>query len=377
MGNLVSSEYKPQEFYVRAQYESIPISDAYAFMMSLYPETADGIDLMKGFTAVDTSNLPVTSDEMNGLRARLGLGLPNNNKQNVDIYPGNPDLLYTHAVTKNFPEWTNTITQMRSNALTQFEGTYPNFVQDLKTALNKQSDDSLTLGNAIFYLDHYNNAIANGKTPSRASITGSLKDAEQEYYKAFFGKGILGKEAYNRVLANAYLRSVVNLFTKKKQDLTQNNLSDKKIHEMKAALDFGSKLTTLTIMKTLKQDIEDYGFTYGDTITFELKRYGNDFKVRSTYNKKPIDLASGSSDGIMDFDDWADYLISRMYYGSVTDLQKSSGAANPENYLVRSGTESAQEWFNKQQQYEDRVLLKKSDDTTALSLMSIDQSGNS
>lgn len=378
VGNLLDSKYNPLAFYVRAQYESIPISDAYAFMMSLYPDTADGIDLMKGYAAVDTSNLPVTSDEMNGLRSRLGLGLPTSDKQNVDIYPGNPDLLFTHAVTQNFPGWSDTIKSMRSNALLQFEGTYPNFVQDLKKALNKESDDALTLGNAIFYLDHYNNAIANGKTPSRANIGGELKRQEDEYYKAFFGKGLLGKEAYNRVLANAYLRHVVNMFQLKKQDLTQNNLSDKKIHELKASLDFGSKLTTLTIMKTLNQDIDNYGFTYGDDITFELLRAGNDFSVKSTYNKRPIDLTSPSTGGVMTLDNWTKYMISRMYYGSVTDLQKASGAENPENHLTRdtADSETEMQWWANQQKYEDRVLLKKSDDTTPLSLMTIDQSGN-
>jgi hypothetical protein len=99
VGKLLSKKYEPLSVYLRAQYESVPISDAYAFMMSLYPDTADGLDLMKGYTAVDTSNLPITSEELNGLRARLGLGLPTSEKQNVDLYPGNPDLLFVHGMS--------------------------------------------------------------------------------------------------------------------------------------------------------------------------------------------------------------------------------------------------------------------------------------
>jgi hypothetical protein len=141
---------------------------------------------------------------------------------------------------------------MRSNALREFEGANPNFVQDLKTALNKQSDDSLTLGNAIFYLDHYNMAVANGKTPAQASVTGDLLRQEKDYYQNFFNKGLLGKEAYDRVLANAYLRHVLNFMNTKKRDMTTNDIGDKRAHNLKASLDFGSKLTTLTIMKVLQ-----------------------------------------------------------------------------------------------------------------------------
>lgn len=106
---------------------------------------------------------------------------------------------------------------MRKSALDTFQGTHPNFIQDLKKALQKESDDGLTLGNALFYLDNYNMAVANGKTPSKASITGDLERQQKEYFEAFFDKGFLGKDAYNRVLANGYLKHLVNMFNLKKE----------------------------------------------------------------------------------------------------------------------------------------------------------------
>lgn len=365
------------EVYVRAQFESVPVSDAYAFMMSVYPDTADGLDFVKGFTQVDTSNLPITTDELNDIRLRLGLGLPSSEKQNVDIYAGNPDLMFTHAVSKNFPEWDSVIKSMRKSALDDFEGGHPNFIQDLKKALDKENEDSLTLGNAIFYLDYYNMAIGNGQTPTKAAITGDLEHAEKDYYEAFFNKGFLGKEAYNRVLANAYLKHIVNMMNLKKQDLTENNLSDKRIHELKASVDFGSKLTTLTILKVLEQDIDNWGYTFGDTLNFELQRDGDNFSVKSTHNGSPMDLTSDSSSGVLDLDAFNEYMISRMYYGSITDLQKDSGAENPENHLTRdtADSETAMQWWANQQKYDDRVLLKQTLDTTALSLQTIDKSG--
>ena len=379
VGSLLPKKYEPLSIYLRAQYESVPISDAYAFMMSLYPDTADGLDLMKGYQAIDTSNLPITSQELNGLRARLGLGLPSTEKQNVDLYPGNPDLLFVHAVSKNFPEWDTTIKQMRKSALDEFQGQYPNFINDLKRSLKKENDDALTLGNALFYLDYYNMAISNGQTPTRASITGDVERQEKAYYRAFFDKGFLGKNSYNRVLANAYLKHIVEMINLKKQDLTENNLSDKRIHEMKASLDFGSKLTWLTIIKVLGGSVDDWGYSFGDTINWELLRDGKSFSVKTTINETPFDLTSESKGGILALDKWNDYLISRMYYGSITDLQKDSGAENPDNHIIRdtSDSETAWQWWQNQKKYEDRVFLKQTLDTTALPLQSIDKSGNS
>lgn len=377
VGTLLPSKYEPMSLYVRAQYESVPISSAYAFVMKMYEDTADGLDLMKGYTAVDSSNLPVTSQELNGLRSRMKLGLPASDNQNVDVYPGNPDLLFVHSVTKNFPEWGNTIKQMRKSSLDEFNGRNPNFIQDLKKALDKESEDQLTLGNAIFYLDYYNMAIKNGQTPTKASINGDLQRQEQDYFQAFFDKGFLGKDAYNRVLANAYLKHVVNMLNLKKQDISENNLSDKRIHELKGSLDFGSKLTLLAVLKVLDQPIDDWHYSFADTLNFELQKDGDEFSVKTTYNGDALDLTSDSSNGILALDKWTDYLISRMYYGSITDLQKDSGAENPENHLTRdtADSESAQQWWSNQKKYEDRVLLKATLDTTALDLQTIDKAG--
>jgi hypothetical protein len=49
VGTLLPKKFEPLSLFIRAQYESVPISDAYAFMLSLYPDTADGLDLMKGY----------------------------------------------------------------------------------------------------------------------------------------------------------------------------------------------------------------------------------------------------------------------------------------------------------------------------------------
>ena len=84
--------------------------------------------------------------------------------------------MYVAHVFENFPGWKDTLQNMISASLKRFSGNYPNFVQDLKKALDKEADDSLTLGNAIFYFDHYYAAVDNGKQPTVASITGDLEN---------------------------------------------------------------------------------------------------------------------------------------------------------------------------------------------------------
>lgn len=113
---------------------------------------------------------------------------------------------------------------MISQSLGKFEGQYPNFVQDLKKALDKEDDDSLTLGNAIFYLDYYYSAVDNAKNPTKASVTGDLERQVKDYYKAMFDTGLFGKDSYTRVLANGYLKHILNMMNLKKQDIAEGNL---------------------------------------------------------------------------------------------------------------------------------------------------------
>jgi hypothetical protein len=109
----------------------------------------------------------------------------------------------------------------------------------------------------------------------------------------------------------------------------------------------------------------------------ELLRDGAKFSVKTTINETPFDLTSESKGGVLALEKWNDYLISRMYYGSITDLQKDSGAENPDNHIIRdtADSETPMQWWANQKKYEDRVFLKQTLDTTALPLQSIDKSG--
>ena len=78
----------------------------------------------------------------------------------------------------------------------------------------------------------------------------------------------------------------------------------------------------------------------------------------------------------MDLDDWNDFIIDKMYYGSVADCQKDSSPENPENHLTRDDADSETkiQWWAKQKKYEDRVLLKNTLDITPLELHTMDKS---
>lgn len=58
----------------------------------------------------------------------MSLGLPTSDKQNIDLYAGNPDLMYVAHVFENFPAWKDTLQNMISSSLNRFAGNYPNFV---------------------------------------------------------------------------------------------------------------------------------------------------------------------------------------------------------------------------------------------------------
>jgi hypothetical protein len=105
-------------------------------------------------------------------------------------------------------------------------------------------------------------------------------------------------------------------------------------------------------------------------------RDGNKFSVRCLIQDSPYDLTSESTSGILPLDKWNDFIISKMYYGSITDLQKDSGAENPDNHIIRdtADSETPMQWWANQKKYEDRVFLKQTLDTTALPLQTIDRS---
>ena len=60
VGSLLGDQYEPLDLYIRSQYEAVPMTDAAAFMMSIYPDTADGLDIMLGYTALDKSSVPIS-----------------------------------------------------------------------------------------------------------------------------------------------------------------------------------------------------------------------------------------------------------------------------------------------------------------------------
>lgn len=79
----------------------------------------------------------------------------------------------------------------------------------------------------------------------------------------------------------------------------------------------------------------------------------------------------------MPLEEFNEYFMDRMYYGSIADAQKVDEAENPDNYMTRDSadSESNMQWWSKQKKYEDRVLLKNSLDTTPLDLHSMDKFG--
>ena len=53
-GDLVGKDFNPESFFVRSQYKDVPMNTAYAFFMALFPETCDGVDIVKGYVNVDS-----------------------------------------------------------------------------------------------------------------------------------------------------------------------------------------------------------------------------------------------------------------------------------------------------------------------------------
>lgn len=103
---------------------------------------------------------------------------------------------------------------------------------------------------------------------------------------------------------------------------------------------------------------------------------GTKYSVRTNIQESPFDLTTSSTAGILPLDKWSEFIISKMYYGSITDVQKDAGAENPDNHIIRdtADSETPLQWWANQAKYEDRVYTKQTLDTTALPLATIDRS---
>jgi len=77
----------------------------------------------------------------------------------------------------------------------------------------------------------------------------------------------------------------------------------------------------------------------------------------------------------MAVNDWLDLMISKMYFGSLDELQGSPWAERPESHVTRDSEnyETNFQWFFKQKKYEDRVLRKKIDDKSTILLETFDK----
>ena len=85
--------------------------------MALYPETADGLSLMRGYRNINTSNIPVTHEELLNVWQRLKIEDPFPTKKEIQIYAGNPDLLFVANILQNFKSWKDDIDKSTKNEL--------------------------------------------------------------------------------------------------------------------------------------------------------------------------------------------------------------------------------------------------------------------
>lgn len=109
-------------------------------------------------------------------------------------------------------------------------------------------------------------------------------------------------------------------------------------------------MSIIAFLNTFEKQPEKWGFTYGDTLQFVLLKSNGNFQVKSLYNDLPLDLDSTSVQGVMPAKDWMNLMISKMYYGSLSELQTSPWAERPESHIKRDSAtwETNFQWYFKQ-----------------------------
>lgn len=98
---LRKDTFNDNGFYIRALGDQPSIMSAYAFMLGIYPDALNGIEVHAD--QLDGA-IPVTSKDINSIRPDCGLQTPSSKKfEALDLWPGNKDHAFLSKALEQYP----------------------------------------------------------------------------------------------------------------------------------------------------------------------------------------------------------------------------------------------------------------------------------
>ena len=349
--NFIPVEYKPSSVFVRGPYENPSVLSGYSYVMGMYPETVEGVDLMSGLTDLDY--IPITNDEVDQVRFDVDGGKPTCGDQRLDYYPGNDDREYLIKPFEIYKGQSDKMNSQMYDAQKEFEGEYGTKLYDnLAKAMNKDSKD-INFGNTIKYLDDYISAKANGKDVPY-DLDDETQDLIGKYYAYYYKRGLFRNENLNRVFTDSYFTNLAQELQLKIENIQEDKYEDQFINDLKTSIHISDQQTYLAVLHQIG-DQSDYVPKFGQKIDWELIDKSGEYFVKASQNGEPLSLeGNADSDGIVHIDIMFEYLCSKLYYGD-TDLV-AKGIEDPDNY--QDVTIHCATYLNHKVTKEEYILLR-------------------
>jgi len=343
--------YDPTTVLVRGPNDNPSIISGYSYVMGIYSGSVEGIDLMPAFDSLN--DIQITNKEIDQVRYDIGSSRPVCADQRLDLYPGNDDREYLVKPLEMYSGQQNKIKKQLNDAANEFEGKYGNrLYEDMGLSMQKDYRH-INFGNAIFYLDDYIVAKANGKgVPYEFDL--ETQDLINQYYKQYYQYGYFRDENLNRVFTDSYFTNLGKEVLLKYENVKNRNNRDKFVNNLLTSVHIANHQTYVAVMHQLGER-NDYTPDFGQKIDWTLIDRNGEYYVRASANGRPLFLeGNANTAGEIEIGAFFKYLWSKLFYGDYD--------------LVIRGIEAPGDFYNSKihsinylrnkNSLEDSVLLK-------------------
>jgi hypothetical protein len=324
---FMPSTYDPRTVFVRGPNDNASIISGYAYLMGLYPKTIEGVDLMPSYD--DLSSIPITGQEVDGVRYDINSVRPQCGYQRVDFYPGNDDKEFLIKPMELYPGLRNKLISQLDTARVQFEQRFGNrLYEELGRAMGKDSN-RINFANTLLYLDDYMSAKENYKNAGY-ELSPDTRSLVVEYYKHYYRDGYFRDDAVNKLMTDSYFRNLGKELLLKEKSVNDDKNRGSFIQSLKHIVHVGNHQTFVAILHQLGER-SDYTLDFAQKIDWQLFDRNGVSYVKGTVNGYPLDLeGNANSRGEVEFSVFFEYLCSKLYYGDKELV--ASGAQNPDNF---------------------------------------------
>jgi hypothetical protein len=319
--------YNPQTVLIRAPTDGCAIISGYSYIMGMYPETVEGLDL-DNLYGVNDVNVPINAAQVDRVRPGIGSKTPTCGAQRVDVYPGNDDKEFLIKPISVYPQHKTKINENLNTAKKEFEQKYGN---DLYLGLSREMsrpESDFNFANSAHYLDEY--IVAQENNHETYNSDTNLDELATEYYNYYFKNGLFRDEALTREFTNSYFLNLIQELEMKRNSLDKGNSKVQLIDTLKYSIHIGNHQTYAAILHVLGVS-DHYRLDFSQMISWEMFKRSGKYYVRPLHNGVSLELEGNVDDeGEVELGILFEYLCSILYYGD--DILEAKGFSSPSDY---------------------------------------------